>query len=371
MILSHDHTYIKRRREAVLPDRIINRLVDKYLFFPKAQSVPERFEAVKNLNNHLQFPFGEKADLVTEWMVKTVSQSNARWPEDFQRLQQAAISYFRSIKEPRYKQVARDFLADFYDNPESVNIKNILHFSLHTLESINDLYEKPQEDPRVNELQAKLPEGAELFYNDGNYQIVQVTSSQAACVLGKGTKWCTSGEGPAEYYLSQGPLYIIYLKGKKYAQLHIGKETQFMDLKDRPLKVDDPLREILIKSGLTEKIFANSYDMEPRNEFLEWIGFTPAPYKEDLVLKNPWWCFYYAELSLRGRFQRGEPVILKNIYLACTYAEEILKDRWLEAEPLIIKSGRRYLQGYLKFLKRIGKLHEFKMDHNTEIEDLY
>lgn len=382
MNLSRDHTYLKNRRTALLPENIIEKLADKYTF---------HIQLIKRLNDYLTHHhmgvIKQNADLITEWILKSIRNGSGIWdmfqsdlPEDTQRFLEAAEFYFNTRRTDRFKKSLQDFLIDdqylleeeAFDYP----FKNILNFLLHDLETIKSIYEQPKVDPRVNELQTKLPEGAELFYNDGNYQIVKVTSPQAACALGKGTKWCTSNHEIAVNYLYHAPLYIFYLKGKKHAQLFIGhnlSHTQFMDLRDRAVKLDEPIRTVLYKSGLMEKITEameapNQFIV--REDFLNWLG-TNTHEIESLIYKFPSLAVYYAIYIKNKRFPAAEPFIMKNPADIVAYAREVIDGRWIEAEPNLF-TRKVWVSEYMNMLGRISVdlLKAFSQDHKPEINKL-
>lgn len=86
--------------------------------------------------------------------------------------------------------------------------------------------------------------------NDSEYQVhdenehwslVTPHTSEAACSLGHGTKWCTTS-GAFEDYSKDGPLYIMVPKKPKHRnekyQLHI-ETKQFMDKDDSPAGLEN------------------------------------------------------------------------------------------------------------------------------------
>jgi hypothetical protein len=72
----------------------------------------------------------------------------------------------------------------------------------------------------VNRLPRQYPEGSRLVYNDRQYQVVEVTSAQAACELGGATSWCTRFPETSEDYLADNPLYVLYEGGKRFGQFY-------------------------------------------------------------------------------------------------------------------------------------------------------
>ena len=53
---------------------------------------------------------------------------------------------------------------------------------------------------------------------------------------------------------------------------------------------------------------------------------------------NPKRAFFFALITLKGRWPEAEPYIMKDATSAVNYAHEILKQPWPGAEPYILKS---------------------------------
>ena len=92
-------------------------------------------------------------------------------------------------------------------------------------------------------LQAGKLNDAEYHVHDENehWSLVTPHTSEAACTLGHGTKWCTTS-GAFEQYSEDGPLYIMIPKkprhkNEKY-QLHI-ESKQLMDKDDSEAEIED------------------------------------------------------------------------------------------------------------------------------------
>jgi hypothetical protein len=358
-------------RVALLTKDLAKTLVDRYRL--NNLKIPEWeggsvVQWVQHVNQwlHNEGELHGKEDLFTEWMLKSISKGIGR-PEDF-RFLWAARFYFNNYKSDRFKREVKR-LAD--ERGVSINPKNLLDFDLNFLEDVKDLLEKPEVDPRVHQLAEKVPEGSKIIYNDGINQIVEVTSRQAACDLGRGTKWCTSDEDTAEQYLGLAPLYVIYVNGKKTAQIHYGVDLQFMDLRDRPIStISDGLRNALKKTGLFQKMLDSLERIEEDQQIdggskalSALVGDNPSPEFINYIASKPGLSVLYAFGPLGGkRFPQGEKAILTEQLTSLWYAEYIIKDRWKQGEP-IITSEDYYFQDYIDFLESIGKLDEFWKDY--------
>lgn len=335
-------------------------------------------------------------DLVTEWIVKNIANGSYRFPED-NYLIGLVFNYLGDFKrDVRIRQVAKMLFP-------TKNPKNVLEFTPQDLGDIDSELLNPQQkpDPKINDLQAKLPSGARLFFNNGTWQIVEVTDARAACGLAKGSKWCTSSldekgrPATAQSYLDRGPFYIFYYKGKKFAQLHLdaGYEDpmQFMDLRDRPINLgesSEELKDAFADSGLYLKIlhgkdftyhgneslgkYKKLFGSGELSEKLQRIVATsarasyyyayfitgkPFPLGEPAIATSGEYALLYAQLVLKGPFLAGEPAIAKWAMDSYDYAVHALHDRFQLGEPTILRDHNvtRY---YRQFLIDIGKEDE-------------
>ena len=105
--------------------------------------------------------------------------------------------------------------------------------------------ESESERQKAKQKTAQLFEGgdAKLMMEDDDWKVVRLNSKEAACELGKGTKWCTASEKHSmfDYYAKDGPLYILFDKkqvtGHPKLQISVGKQQlalQLMDPQDVP-----------------------------------------------------------------------------------------------------------------------------------------
>lgn len=56
---------------------------------------------------------------------------------------------------------------------------------------------------------------------------------------------------------------------------------------------------------------------------------------EPIILTDPQWSYFYALRIIQGRWKMGEPSILTSPYWTYWYTYDIIKERWLEGEPVI------------------------------------
>ena len=140
--------------------------------------------------------------------------------------------------------------------------KDINHYdSLPALyDAVKVFVDNPnQATSKSDELRRERQEGAEKVYEDGEWLVIVPKTEQAACLYGKGTKWCTSAtksENKFDAYNKRGPLYININKqtGKKY-QFHFQTGT-FMDELNNEIKGYVP-ETIGMSNGLYEFYTSN------------------------------------------------------------------------------------------------------------------
>lgn len=91
-----------------------------------------------------------------------------------------------------------------------------------------------------SEIKQQAYKEADVFLKEGDFLVLIPKTEEAACYLGRGTKWCTAytkAENRFEEHNSKGPLYTIITeidgKTRKF-QLHY-ETDQFMNEKDNTL----------------------------------------------------------------------------------------------------------------------------------------
>lgn len=53
----------------------------------------------------------------------------------------------------------------------------------------------------------------------------------------------------------------------------------------------------------------------------------------------PYWCYWYAHVVVKKRWEQGEPVILRSPQFSYFYSKRVIKGRWEEAENIIFSNG--------------------------------
>ena len=74
-------------------------------------------------------------------------------------------------------------------------------------------------------------------------------------------------------------------------------------------------------------------------------------WQEFFVHENaPYWCWWYAQKVVGGRFEPGEAAIAKNAYYSYYYARDVVESRWEPGEKAISKNAR-FSQLYQEFIR--------------------
>jgi hypothetical protein len=115
-------------------------------------------------------------------------------------------------------------------------------------------------------------------------------------------------------------------------------------------KVSDKLEDIIARSSWCSYLYASE------------ILHGPFPKGEDAISQDPSQTYFYVFNVLKKPFPKGEKVLAYNAKASYRYATEILKDRFILGEDMIIAT-QTFLDNYMKFLEKIGKLDEFLRDH--------
>ena len=173
-----------------------------------------------------------------------------------------------------------------------------------------------------------------VTYDKNGYKVIKIEGNNeyapiAACMYAKGTKWCTSDEGKAEYYLKKGPLYILLKDGQKILQTDL-KEWKDSTDKEIDIMKDNALSQVLVDSGLLSDPETILWTLNHKY----FAGAPRWPAVEPVLAQDPKYAFEYAKK--RGeRFELGETALASDPIMAANYAIIILRGRFSEAEETI------------------------------------
>jgi len=145
------------------------------------------------------------------------------------------------------------------------------------VEAAKPAYEQFKE----KKLQKDAGAGMNKIFENSEWQIFIPETKAAACVLGKGTDWCTAGPGLnyyEQYHSKENPLIIfiskLYPAEIKY-QFHFGT-TQFMNKKDHPIEDAEKDELFLLLRQIDNSLIRNLMHVFMQNRGLVFYTSTLA-----------------------------------------------------------------------------------------------
>jgi len=145
------------------------------------------------------------------------------------------------IHDPKFKLEdtgkVKESLELFDNNKVKLKQKDIYSYkSLDQLMNITDQFKGVKSVDKQIELEIKKG-NIEVFYKDSKMTIYVPKTEDASCLLGAGTRWCTSSKfnNKFDYYNKQGPLYILFVKGEGKFQFHFPTK-QFNNEQDKEIE---------------------------------------------------------------------------------------------------------------------------------------
>ena len=271
-----------------------------------------------------------------------------------------AVEYYQTyIKDNRFQQI----LAKLTPSP-----KNILTLSLSQIKDAQA--ENDEKYHRVSN--RELKKVRKLNYTDrlvdtSRLKIVKITKKDetdgAAKILSdlaRASKWCVTDVEKADEYLSNGPLYMIYLDGEKY--LYAPENEELMNVQNEPWTLSAEEYELLsphlpqIALYLEDRMHPDYHKAvmkSPRRaiEYALDVINGRWPEAEPYIMKDPYCAYEYALLVIKDRWPEAEENILKDPASAALYAVNIIEDRWPEAEPIIMNKPNAALSYAHKAIK--------------------
>jgi hypothetical protein len=257
-----------------------------------------------------------------EWLTRQVKSGQFRFPEDSFRMTPALSTFLQLKKSPRLLQ------------QHSVS-PDINKYDFHSLEALHDKVSGTVLKTQRQTIEESKSKGAKVIYDTPPYKLIQIggpgvpldSAVQAACTYAKNTKWCTSQEATAEYYLSKNPLYVIFKNGVKVAQTD---GRQVMHVKDKPIEIANApkLWKILAILGIKPLAeFSYHYALD--------VIKAPFPKGEHAIAQSPVFSYLYALRILKAPFPKGEHAIAQSSDHSCLYAMEVLHGPFPMGEPAI------------------------------------
>jgi len=314
---------------AALPDRI--------RFLSKRYNITEQ-----DINNILQYDPTKGKYL--EWLVRQVLKQRLRLPEDGERIKDTLTLFVQKSK--------------FLDKKD-INQYKTLGDIQEALDAISGQTSK-RENVRI-----QRGKGQEVVLDQPPYQVVKITTLEAAATLCRNTQWCIKDP---KYFNQYSPkeFFVILKDGKRYALYHTNS-AQLKDVYDRGLDKNTQLELLPILLNLGQpplggdlsdisqeiqnavpyeelvKIPSNAYYLAEQGDRSEQVISS--------IAKDAYSSYHYARDILKGqRFPAGEAVIAKNAAFSYHYATDILKKPFPAGEAIITQNAQ-FSYYYARFLK--------------------
>ena len=229
-------------KKVLFSESVISRIISESLLEATAseirskyyQDVPEQDYKQLIFVDPTSNPNKDKMGKYGKWILSLYKQGNVK-VGDVPELKDS-LTYFDKFKG----KLERKDINQYHSVPELYN-------------AIKPFMDNPnQATSKSDELRKTKQEGAEKVYEDDEWLVVVPKTEQAACLYGKGTKWCTAatdGDNMFSFYNERGPLYVNINKktGRKY-QFHF-QTNQFMDEQDKQIGTNIP-KKIGMSQGL-------------------------------------------------------------------------------------------------------------------------
>ena len=166
-------------------------------------------------------------------------------------------------------------LSVFTQQNSKFELKNIQQYpSLGDLEeAVGRVTGVNEESKRQVAKNIKMQGSREIYRND-EWRVIEMTTPEAVCELGKGTKWCTNADNDglenAQMYLKSGPLFLFLHneggKWQKYAQTTKDLD-QVMDILDKritqpPQSFIEVLKKLVQLGSISDEDFFGNYAKE-------------------------------------------------------------------------------------------------------------
>jgi len=192
-------------RQAVKKEQLVERYV-KRKGLTEEQAL-QRVDLVSEAN-----PSGHY-DIYTPWLVKLDIEGTANFPEDIDKIKEA-LTFFDQIKKKPI--------------PIPKDIFQYKTFS-DLAKAIEPYKQKGVPLSKREKQKLELEKGTKVVYDDGKYQVIEVSTEEAAHKLFRKEhwgiptlEWCVKDPKYARQYLPKGPFYLVLKDGLPYALGHPG-----------------------------------------------------------------------------------------------------------------------------------------------------
>lgn len=178
---------------------------------------------------------------IIEFLQKVIHKKYVQWIVNRYINREFQLEDWRTI---------RDDLKDFDKVKNKLELRDINRYK--TLMSlVTALHEYKNVDTRSNKQKEKEYKealfrsgDAKLVYKGSQFKVEVPKTEEAACFLGRGTRWCTAAKNynMFDHYARQGDLYIITTKSGEKFQFHM-ESKQFMDESDSQINMSEFIDE--------------------------------------------------------------------------------------------------------------------------------
>ena len=266
------------------------------------------------------------------WIVRQFVKNNLKF-EDINEFLRNDIQNFHELPKQRKQQLGIETDINQY------TWRDIREIAIK-LEKATDL-----EEPVDAELDYENIDDMKVLYVGDMGQLITPETEAASCEIGRGTRWCTAAtESDNEFsnYAIDGPLYV-WIPSRKMPEKKISNKFQFhfetgqfMDQNDKTID-SELLQYFRTEHPVFKKLFAKS----------------EAP-----IAQDPDSVYFYALVTIGGRFPEGEAAVAQDARYAYLYARHVIEDRWPEphrakAEATIKKDSELWAD-YVDFVKQSG-----------------
>jgi hypothetical protein len=294
----------------------------KALGLPLDENVKENSKFIRIINE--SDPTGEQA-IYTPWLVKQYVAKQIRLPEDSYKVK-PRLEFFHTHKNRGGWTGSKDINQYNYHS---------LRETVDEMQNTGDLRSKEEKNKGLGIVHMV---GVDVLYNQDGWQVLKITSPEAAVAYASGTEWCTEHKENAVYYTRLGPLYVLIHGDEKY-QFHF-EDEQFMDKSDSPLYID----KFLEMRPVLEKVFTPLQTAKLKIS-MEFVGdasddedYTPDEKQAIADSQDVLLCYRYAE-STQDRDKGIAAVLATSSKYALMYAQHVLHGPFPEAEKQLAKKA--------------------------------
>jgi hypothetical protein len=212
-----------------MPIQIVATLEDRIAYLAESQGEKVKLAVKKDTNAKLKDP----TQVITH--IAKADPSNGKYLQWLVRMYVAG-----QFKQEDVGQLHKDItIFEKFKNKIANKDLNSYKDRAQFNAAIEPFEQQAPELSKAEQEKMKKKEGAEYIINTPHFKALVPKTEEAACLYGKGTKWCTAAENNNQFenYHSQGDLVIVMteLDGKpRKFQLHPDTQ-QYMNEKDEPI----------------------------------------------------------------------------------------------------------------------------------------